>query len=192
MYIGHRLDSAYYKDSHTFKASVHVDTLDQVEESCEEIVSLTKSLHKDYDCEIVLRKTHDNSHNTQQLQESPIRPIDASLTTYAAYLELMSRGWGYSDKIGFVDVESEDQPMRSLSLSRWTWHGKELGTPVTLFHTFSISEDPTEVAHMLIERSFRAWKDFPDSIPFQDNNGKLRPSFLQTHLVFERTGYLNL
>jgi hypothetical protein len=190
-YIGHRFDATFYKNSHTFKAAAHVDTLDQIEQSCGEISTLAKSLHGDYDCDITLRKTHNNENNTKKTESSPVAPIDSSLSSYSAYLELMDRGWGYSDTIGFVDVEPDDQAMRRLSISRWTWHGKELGTPVTLFQSFDFDESPSDVLHMLIERSFKAWNDFPDAIPFQDTNGKLRPSFIQTHLVFERTSYLN-
>ena len=185
-YIGHKVETTFYKNAQTFKATAYVDNLDEVVESCENIVLLTKSLHKNYNCEIILRKPHTTTFNGHfSLASSPIDLIPESASIYTSYLELMRRGWGYSDAIGFHEGNTS-HPIRKLTVSRWNWHDKNMVNPVTIHHLAPADENPQEILDMLISRSFKAWEDFPDAIPFQDAQGKMRPSFSATHRAQER------
>ena len=189
-YIGHKVHSQSAQHNRSFKISAEVDTLTQLAESCENIVLLAKSLHQEYDCDISLRKSHMLEYKPDA---SPIKnPTENFVRTpslYTSYLELMRRGWGYSDKIQIGEGITEET-QRRITLSRWNWHDKSVVSPILFYETFPNDADALEIFEIVLDRAFTAWEKFGDSIPFQDANGKMRPSFQANHLAQSRDSNL--
>lgn len=93
--------------------------------------------------------------------------------------ELLDLGWSSEDKLG---TSGWPEFGYSITFSRWDWHGKFYGMPIT-FH--SCTSDLTKV-DACVEKAAalakRAWVEFSDCIPVQYQNDELRKDDFLTDL----------
>jgi hypothetical protein len=92
---------------------------------------------------------------------------------------MMHQGWRYSATL------SNRGDIRRSSFDRWDWHGKQLGSPVSLWRMASMNADWLQISKKLAKASVEAWNDFPTSIPTMNLNGEVVVDKFKTSIVFK-------
>jgi len=118
-----------------------------------------------------------------RLSREPI--LSPSNTAFKNQDEMLHIKWGYVDSISVRGKTTVSEKLfRSVSFRRWQWHGKHIGSPVTLSRMGSVNADWGQITYNLAQDSLQAYEDFPTSIPRMSLSGKLEVDTFATKLAF--------
>lgn len=108
--------------------------------------------------------------------------VPSDVVGYDTYSWMMSQGWNFSDSWSSQGWGAAT-PQRHISFSSWSWHGRKSGSPVGFF-TFADAENFDERVSKLANSCLKAWRDYPESIPYQNAYGEIKEDLFKTRILF--------